>query len=413
MDKNRARFVELALQRFISGKYSASKAATITGYKRSYIYFLAKRYKRMGFKSLIHKSTNRPPANKTNAKTESKIIDLYQTKYEGFNFTHFKEMLFENEHILISYCALYRILTDGGFSSPKHQKIKHKENIHPIRPRRRFFGELVQIDGSIHLWFGRTKYTLHAAIDDATSQVVGAYFDKEETLFGYYSMFKQILENYGIPQEFYSGRRTIFEFKHLNEDQKSIEKDTFTQFTRCCNQLGVEIHTTSVSQAKGRIERLFNTFQDRLISEMRLADVQTVEEANLFLTNYVKKHNVKFALPIDYNLSLFAPSPSERDINLYLSVEYERVIDNGSTFSFKNQRLQIVDENGVIIGLPPKTKIKVYETFDKQLLVLYKNDVFSVIKSTFVKEEHEKMPRKIYIPPANHPWRRLLFRKLK
>lgn len=293
------------------------------------------------------------------------------------------------------------------------KKTKHKENIHPIRPRRRFFGELIQIDGSIHLWFGKTKYTLHAAIDDATSQVVGAYFDKEETLFGYYSTFKQILENYGIPQEFYSDRRTIFEFKHLNEDQKSIEKDTFTQFTRCCNQLGVEIHTTSVSQAKGRIERLFNTFQDRLISEMRLADVQTVEEANLFLTNYVKKHNVKFALPIDYNLSLFAPSPSERDINLYLSVEYRRVIDNGSTFSFKNQRLQIVDENGIIIGLPPKTKIKVYETFDKQLLVLYKNDVFSVIKSTFVKEEHEKMPRKIYIPPANHPWRRLLFRKLK
>ena len=242
---------------------------------------------------------------------------------------------------------------------------------------------------------------------------MGAYFDKEETLFGYYSMFKQILENYGIPQEFYSDRRTIFEFKHLNEDQKSIEKDTFTQFTRCCNQLGVEIHTTSVSQAKGRIERLFNTLQDRLISEMRLANVQTVEEANLFLTNYVKKHNVKFALPIDYNLSLFAPSPSERDINLYLSVEYERIIDNGSTFSFKNQRLQVVDENGVIIGLPPKTKIKVYETFDKQLLVLYKNDVFSVAKSTFVKEEHEKMPRKIYIPPANHPWRRLLFRKLK
>lgn len=415
MNKYQARFIESVLKKVIDGKYTKSMACLKTGYSRPYLYELIKKYKKEGYQSLIHKNTRRAPINKTDFNKQNQIIDLYKTKYSGFNFTHFKEMLFEFENIQISYCSLHTMLTNAGFQSPKHQKIIHKGNVHPSRPRRECFGELIQIDGSIHLWFGEQKFTLHAAIDDATSNVVGAYFAKEETLFGYYMMFKQILDNYGIPQEFYADRRTIFDYRSLNEKDKAIEKDTFTQFKRCCIQLGVEIHTTSVSQAKGRVERLFGTLQDRLVSEMRLFNIQTVEEANLFLKKYIPRHNKKFGLPIDYNKSLFAPSPSSKDINLYLSIQYERIIDNGSSFSFKNNKYQLLDTDGLIEQIPSKTKILIYECLDNQLIAVYKDKLFSLIISTHKKQTTIVEPRNKtkYIPPPNHPWRKFVLSKKK
>lgn len=287
--------------------------------------------------------------------------------------------------------------------------------MYPSRPRRECFGELIQIDGSIHLWLGQTKFTLHAAIDDATSNIVGGYFDKEETLFGYYMMFKQILDNYGIPQEFFADRRTIFDYRSLNEKDKTIEKDTFTQFKRCCIQLGVEIHTTSVSQAKGRVERLFGTLQDRLVSELRLFNIQTVEDANLFLEKYIPRHNKKFGLPIDYNKSLFAPSPNAKDINLYLSIQYERIVDNGSTVSIKNNKYQLVGNNGVIEQIPSKTKILIYECLDGQLIAVYNNRLISLMLSTYKKQTIIGLSKNItkYMPQPNHPWRKFVLSKKK
>lgn len=413
MNKYQARFVESVLKKVISGKYRKIDAHRKLGYSRPYIDELIEKYKKDGYSSLIHKNTRRAPINKIDFNKANLIVSLYKEKYDGFNFTHFKEMLFEYENISISYCSLYRLLKEVGIQSPKHQKIRHKENLHPSRPRRSFFGELIQIDGSIHLWFGEQKYTLHAAIDDATSAIVGAFFDKEETLFGYYMMFKQILMTYGIPQEFYSDRKTIFEYRKRDENDKVIENDTFTQFKRCCNQLGVEIHTTSVSQAKGRVERLFGTLQDRLISEMRLNKVKTVEDANEFVTNFVTRHNNKFAIPIDYNTSLFAPPPKEYELDFYLSKEYERTVDNGSVISIKGQKLQFVDENGIILALPGKTKVSIYETLDGRFVGFIKDEYYETVISTYKKETilEIKKERKPWTPPPNHPWRRFMMKK--
>jgi transposase len=408
MNKRKAKFVESILKKVISKTMTAKEASIKLNYARQYIYFLLAKYKKYGFSSLIHKNKNSAPINKINDEKETKIINLYKTEYSGFNFKHFQEMLLDNEKIFISYCALYRILTSACFVSPKHHKKRKVNNTHPSRPRRHCFGELIQLDASIHKWFGETKYTLHAAIDDATSAVVGAFFDKEETLHGYYMVLKQILENYGIPQEFYTDRRTIFDYRSLDEKHKTIERNTFVQFKRCSSQLGIEIHTTSVSQAKGRVERLFNTYQDRLISEMRLNNINNVEDANAFLQEYIKKHNKKFASSIDFDTSLFAPAPSEDDINLYLSIEYHRITDNGSSFSFKNKRLQLIDKNGEIVSIPPKTKIRIFETLDKGLLAIYDSKIYETTISIYVKPEKEKKKGEKYIPPANHPWRRYI-----
>ena len=168
------------------------------------------------------------------------------------------------------------------------------------------------MDASEHLWFGTTKAHLHAAIDDATGKVVGAYFDTQETLNGYYHVLYQVLISEGIPYAIQTDRRTIFTYKK----DISIEKeDTYTNFGYACQTLGIELSSTSVSQHQGRIERLFQTLQSRLIAEMRLESITTIEQANHFLSSYIIKHNQQFSLHINSNKSVFETQPAKDKIN--------------------------------------------------------------------------------------------------
>lgn len=135
------------------------------------------------------------------------------------------------------------------------------------------------------------------AADKATNTIVGAYFDWQETLNGYYNVLKQILVNYGIHHKFKTDNRTVFNYQLLNEDKRTTDKDVLTQFGYACKQLGIEIETTSVSQAKGLIERDNGTFQGRLVNELRLNNITTINEANKYLTEvFLPKFNAKFAL---------------------------------------------------------------------------------------------------------------------
>lgn len=153
-------------------------------------------------------------------------------------------------------------------------------------PKMPLFCEMLQMDASVHLWFGDTKTQLHIAVDDATGQILGAYFDEQETLSGYYHVLHQVLTGYGIPYQFFTDNRTVFEYKKKHET--ALEKDTFTQFEYACKQLGIDIRTSSVAQAKGRVERMFGTLQSRLPVELRLSNVSSIEEANEFLNSCIK-----------------------------------------------------------------------------------------------------------------------------
>lgn len=134
------------------------------------------------------------------------------------------------------------------------------EDSHPRGEKSKYFGEVIEQDGSIHNWFGDKKSCLHLAIDKATSTIVGAYFDKQETLNGYYNVLYQILTNYGIPYKFLTDNRTVFNYMSLNPDKRTSDKDVLTQYGYACKQLGIDLQTTSVSQAKGLIERTNGTF---------------------------------------------------------------------------------------------------------------------------------------------------------
>jgi hypothetical protein len=163
------------------------------------------------------------------------------------------------------------------------------QDAHPRHPRCAYFGELIQMDASVHHWFGRNKTQLHIAVDDATGAIVGAYFDTQETLNAYYHILYQILTKYGIPYMFLTDRRTVFEYKQ--KKSPSVEEDTFTQFGYSCKQLGIHIKTSSIPQSKGRVERMFQTLQSRLPIELRLAGISSIEQANEFLNSYIKKFN--------------------------------------------------------------------------------------------------------------------------
>lgn len=372
------------------------------------------------------------------------IILLYRTKYQGFNLKHFQEYLEEEENIKVSYYFVYTTLMKAGIVSPrirkstkrrlarekleKEKKLENKteqeieiivnhevalEDSHPRGEKPKYFGEITEMDGSIHLWFGEKKACLHLAVDKATNTIVGAYFDWQETLFGYYNILKQILVNYGIPAKFLTDNRTVFNYQLLNKDKRSSDKDVLTQFGYACKQLGVDIQTTSVSQAKGLIERDNGTFQGRLINELRLNNITSIDEANKYLINiFVPKFNMKFALDYKKFKSVYVTSPSNEIINYTLAILSPRKIDNGNSIKYKNQYYQPY-ENGKLKCFKPKTECLVIKAFDGELLVTIDDKVYELRKL----KSHEKYSKEFdvipistkekakYIPPMNHPWR--------
>ena len=396
-----------AIERVLSGKTTIERAAVTVGVTTKWFKRLIEVYQKYGATGLSHKSRGKIPHNKSDKGKSSEIVALYQNKYFGFNFTHFQEKLMDIEKTKSSYGHIYNLLTAAGISSPRANRHIKEANQHPSRERKENFGELVQMDASLHLWFGTEKAQLHAAIDDATGHIIGAYFDPQETLNGYYHVFHQILTNHGIPMAFYTDKRTIFEYKKKNV--VDIEKDTFTQFATACDKLGVEIITTSVAQAKGRVERLFQTLQDRLINEMRLANITTIQEANLFLKDYIHVFNKKFGLPINYNKSVMEVKPTDEEINLYLAVISKRKVDKGATIKYNKQFFRPINKEKPVF-LPPKSQVFVLEAFDNNLYILHGENAY--LAKVFDPNTHTAQPvvfpekiKKPYIPPKDHPWR--------
>lgn len=293
------------------------------------------------------------------------------------------------------------------------------EDSHPRREKPKYFGEITEMDGSFHLWFGDKKACLHLAADRCTNTIVGAYFDWQETLFGYYNVFKQILENYGIPSKFVTDNRTVFAYRSLSENNRTSEKNVLTQFGYACKQLGVSIETTSVPQAKGLIERDNGTFQGRLVNELRLNNITTIEDANKYLTEvFVPKFNSKFALNYKKFKSVYEKSPSEKQINYTLAVLSIRTIDNGNSLKYKYEYYQPYSNNRLVC-FKPKTECLVIKALDGQLLATIDDKIYELRKlnlhEKYSKEfdtiPKEKKKRKKYIPPMNHPWRISCFKK--
>ena len=402
-------------------------------------------YKKYGKEFFAHGNRGRKPKHALSNELKDEIELLYTSKYFDCTYTQFTEYLSERENIFLSTPEVGQILREKYILSPRSRKVTKKnikkkllaekqkakskkeiakiqsnivavEDAHPRQPRCIYFGEEIQTDACIHLWFGNTKTALHAAIDDSTGHVVAAYFDNQETLNGYYNIYYQILSKYGIPYLFKTDKRTVFEY---NKKGTTLDEDnTFTQFAYACNQLGTSIETSSVPEFKPRIERLFESFQLRLIPELRLANITTIEEANNFLPTFLEKYNSKFALCIDNTKSVFEKQPSKEKINLTLAVLSRRVIDTGHSICFKNKHYRTINSVGTPIYFGKGTKCMVIEAFDKTLYATIEDSIFSLeeipevqLKSENFDEILPAEPKKIYIPRMIHPFKRLSFEK--
>lgn len=399
-------------------------------------------YKEKGKSGFIHGNRSKKPVNTLDKSISEDIILLYKNKYYDFNFSHFKEFLKKDKNIDVSYDFIYKNLTKAGILSPKARKktkreyakkklfqekkinlamsdeqiehiVNHEialEDSHPRGEKPKYFGEIIEQDGSIHLWFGETKTCLHLAIDKATSTIVGAHFDKQETLNGYYHVLYQILTNYGIPYKFITDNRTVFNYMSLNPDKRTSDKDVLTQYGYACKQLGIELETTSVSQAKGLIERTNGTFQGRLVQELRLNNITTIDKANEYLINvFVPYFNQKFALDYKKFESVFESSPSLEKINYTLAILTPRKIDNGNAIKFKNKYYQPYIDNELKCFLP-KTECLVIETFNGNLFVTIDENVYNLkelernqrFSKEFDQEDNNQIKEKIYIGHQCH-----------
>lgn len=407
-------------------------------------------YKEKGKYGFVHGNRNKKPVNSIDKSISEDIILLYKNKYQDWNFYHFKEFLEKYENIKVSYDFIYKTLTKEGFISPKARKktkrnfkkqqlinekkinmamsdeqintiVNHELSLgdsHPRGEKPKYFGEIIEQDGSIHIWFGGIKTCLHLAIDKATSTIVGAYFDKQETLNGYYNVLYQILNNYGIPYKFLTDNRTVFNFMSLNPDKRTSDKDVLTQYGYACKQLGIEIKTTSVSQAKGLIERTNGTFQGRLVNELKLNGITTIEDANKYLTEvFVPYFNKRFSMDYKKFPSVFELCPSEEKINYTLAVLSPRKIDNGNSIKFYGKYYQPYLNNEIKCFMP-KTECLVIKAFNGDLLVTIDEKVYELKELTrnekLSKEFDEILEvkeRKKYIPPMTHPWKLSSFKK--
>ena len=427
-----------------------NRASKKLGISRRQIDRLIIKYKEKGKAGFVHGNRTRKPINALDNTISENIILLYKNKYYDFNFNHFKKFLDKEENIKVSYDFIYKTLTKEGILSPKARKktkrnfakqkllkekkinlamtderintiINHEvalEDSHPRGEKPKYFGEIIEQDGSIHIWFGDKKTCLHLAIDKATSTIVGAWFDYQETLNGYYHVLYQILIKYGIPYKFFTDNRTVFNYMSLNPDKRTSDKDVLTQYGYACKQLGIDLETSSVSQAKGLIERTNGTFQGRLVQELRLNNITTIEEANKYLINvFVPSFNEEFALDYKKFPTVFETSPTDEKINYTLAILTPRKIDNGNSIKYHNKYYQPYLNNELKCFIP-KTECLVINAFNGELLVSIDEQILELKELTrnerFSKELDEPIEvkeKKKYIPPMTHPWKLDSFKK--
>lgn len=433
------------IKKLVEEHGNKDRAAITLGITRRQIDRLILAYRESGKKAFVHGNRGRKSAKAIPEKTKKDILDLYTLKYMDANFTHFTELLAQREGICLSVSAVSSVLESAGILSPRVTKAKRKriaqqlkqqqkaartkkeareiqqnliaaEDAHSRRPRCAYFGELEQMDASPYAWFGDTKTTLHIAVDDATGMITGAYFDRQETLDGYYHVYAQILRHYGIPYKFLTDRRTVFTYKKKNAPD--IGEDTCTQFAYACRQLGTALEFSSVPQAKGRVERMFQTLQSRLPVEMRLAGVDCIQAANEFLDSYIDEFNARFALPAHLTRSVFEAQPSEEKINLSLAVLTQRTVDSGHCIQFEKHFYRMLDGRGLQVHYRRGTKAMVVRSLDRNLFCCVNDkDIYALEEipqragssKDLDPEDARPEPRKRYIPPMEHPWRSKAF----
>lgn len=374
------------IQSVIDGKRTGKEASQALNLSERQIWRLVKKIKTGGIDNIKHGNCNRKPKNTIPSETIEKIINLKKSyDYEKANFKHFCELLNERENIKISYSCLYNIMINNGFVS----KNKHKDRIvHRRRKRKSCEGDLVQADGTPFAWFeDNVLYSVHGFIDDATGKILGLYMTKNECLLGYLEALRYMLKNFGSPKVIYPDKYSVFfptcKQKLTIDEELKGKKSPTTQFMSIISTLGINMYPASTSQAKGRIERLWKTLQDRLITEFRINNIKTPEQANSFFIKYIPKYNKQFAVEPENKETHFVKVPDYINLDLLLSAKFTRVIDNAGSFTINGQRFQIINNK-----ILPNSKVDIYINKKNGITVIHKDVQYKVICGSDVPNKY-------------------------
>jgi len=370
------------IQKGLDKVISVSDSAKLLGLSERQVYRLRDAVRRKGALGVVHGNRGREPVNKTPDAVKDTVLRLFVDKYYDFNVNHFTEKLNEDEGLRISRETVRLILffkkeelTRLGIVFKTKKKPYHKSR----RERMPQKGIMIQMDGSYHDWFNnQQKCTLLGLIDDATGEVDGLFVKKETTL-GYMHIMKRFFKEKGLPLAFYVDKHSSFKTTRHGGIHVYQNDEHDTQIQRALNELGVNLILAGSPEAKGRIERLFGTFQDRLISELRLAGIKTITDGNRFLKNkFIPHYNKKFSVKPGNNKSAFRPLPQNIDLDRILSIKQQRTVKADNTISIKGKIYQILPDEYRISYT--KARVEVCEFTDQTIHVYYKDQELKIQK---------------------------------
>jgi transposase len=395
------------IRKVLEGIIKQVKAAEILSLSTRHIRRVIKRVKEKGDRGIIHESRGRSSNRKIADKIKDKAIHLYRTRYKDFGPTLASEKLWEREAIKISDETLRRWLLEAGEWKKVRKRRKHRQ----WRERKHSLGEMVQMDGSHHKWFEERgpECVLMGYMDDATGRVFGRFYDYEGTIPAMDS-FRRYIKKHGLPLKVYLDKHAAYKSKAKATIQEELSQvEPLSQFERALKELGVEVIHAHSPQAKGRIERLFRTLQDRLVKEMRLRGMKTVEEANRFLETYLPLYNRRFSVCPKAQGNLHRPLTQGIVLDKILCVRTERFLRKDFTV-LHNQKLYQVEDT------PQTSRVVVQDRLDGSMVITAKDRVLRFREITERPQREEKTPRiqkirKPYLAPLGRPWGEFRFGK--
>jgi transposase len=400
------------MQQLLEKQITQEQAAKVLSISDRQVRNIFKRYKELGDQGVISKKIGRASNNHLSEDLKRQALKIIVATYSDFGPTLAQEKLKENHGITISVESVRQLMITRNLWIPKGAP---DPVVHRLRPRRPFFGELMQADGSKHRWFEDRgpECTLLVLIDDATSSTARLLFVPTETLEGYFELVKGFFIETGLPLAIYTDRFAVFEVMRKNP---LLEEPALTQFERALRELDIKLIKAKSPQAKGRVERVNRTFQDRLVKELRLQGISDIASANTFLAGgeYLKKHNAKFAIPAPKNGTVIRALKESQlaALDRILSRNYKRTVQNDLSFQYEGEIYQIYSVvlnslRGCKITVWKDASNKIYAELNGKNLEIHSMKENEYFAPKFTNEELMRTwkTKKVNRPNKNHPYK--------
>jgi len=392
------------IRRLIRRELKQKVAAELLGLSTRQVRNLVRKVERDGARGLAHGNRGKPSPKRLAQELVDRIVALVKERYRGFKPKFATEKLWTRERIRVSDEKMRQIMIQAGLWRVR----RHKSEVHPWREPKAYYGEMVQMDGSHHAWLENRgpKLVLMGMVDDARNRFYGRFY-AYEGVFPAMDVLKGYIRRYGLPRSLYVDKHSTYKtVRHPSEDEMLRGEEASTQFERVAQELGIKLIHAHSPQAKGRIERAFATLQDRLVKEMRLASISTLEEANRFLEEYLPGFNVQFEREPREAEDLHRPLPKGLKLEDIFCLKATRTILDGYVIRWKGKRFAIEEPTRRMLGRPATVMLH----FDGRMIIRYEG-------RDLAYREIPERPKRVqavpvvrpkppkYIPPPTHPWR--------